>query len=352
MKIIVGIVGYGPYIPRYRLRTEEIAKANKKDGKVIVKSLGVHEKSVPNYNEDTITIATEAARNALEYAGINPNKLGAIYVGSESHPYAVKPSAATVGEVIGASPWFTAADLEFACKAGTAGIQACIGLVAAGMIEYGMSIGADTAQARPGDALEYTASAGGVAYIIGNENPIAIFEKNLSVSYTTDTPDFWRRKYRKYPEHGGRFTGSEAYFKHICNAARRMMEAVDRKPEDYDYLVLHMPNYKFPFRASKILGFESEKIKPSLEVVKNIGNTYSASSLLGLARILDGFAEADDHILMVSYGSGAGSDAFSLEITDLIEEKRGKTKTTDEYMRDKTYIDYATYLNHIGAIIK
>lgn len=349
---MVGIVGYGSYIPRYRLRIEEIARANRKDGKAIVESLGVHEKSVPNYNEDTITIATEAARNALEHAGINPDELGAIYVGSESHPYAVKPSAATVGEAIGASPWFTAADLEFACKAGTAGIQACIGMVVAGIIKYGMSIGADTAQSKPGDALEYTASAGGAAYIVGNEKPIAIFEKNLTVSYTTDTPDFWRRERRRYPEHGGRFTGSEAYFKHICSAARRMMEVVGRKPEDYDYLVLHMPNCKFPLRASKILGFEPKKIEASLEVVRNVGNTYSGSSLLGLARVLDDFAEANDHILMVSYGSGAGSDAFSLEITDLIEEKRGRTKTTDEYIQDKAYIDYATYLNHIGAIIK
>ena len=348
----VGIVGYGSYIPRYRLKVEDIAKANRADGKAIISSLGVYEKSVPNYNEDTITIATEAARNAVEYAGIDPKEIGAIYVGSESHPYAVKPSAVTVGEAIGAAPWFTAADLEFACKAGTAGIQACIGLVAADIIKYGMSIGADTAQSKPGDALEYTASAGGAAYIIGRSEPIAVFEKNLTVSYTTDTPDFWRRERSRYPEHGGRFTGSEAYFKHVINAARRMMELLGRKPEDYDYLVLHMPNCKFPLRASKILGFKLEQIRPSLEVVKNIGNTYSGSSLLGLARVLDDFAEPGDHILMVSYGSGAGSDAFSLEVTDKIEEKKGRTKRVDDYIQDKIYIDYVTYLNHTGVIIK
>ena len=348
----VGIVGYGAYIPRYRLKIEDIARANRTDGKTIIASLGVIEKSVPNYNEDTITIATEAARNAIEYAGIDPREIGAIYVGSESHPYAVKPSAATVGEAIGASPWFTAADLEFACKAGTAGIQACVGLVAAGMIKYGMAIGADTAQSKPGDALEYTASAGGAAYIIGRNEPIAIFEKNQAVSYTTDTPDFWRRERMRYPQHGGRFTGREAYFKHIINAAKRMMDIVGRKPDEYDYIVLHMPNFKFPLRAAKILGFNKKKIEPSLEVVKRIGNTYSGSSLLGLARVLDGYAHAGDHILMVSYGSGAGSDAFSLEVTDVIEEKRGRTRKVDDYIMDKVYVDYVTYLNNIGAIAR
>jgi len=215
-----------------------------------------------------------------------------------------------------------------------------------------MAIGADTAQSKPGDALEYTASAGGAAYIIGKDDPIAIFEKNLTVSYTTDTPDFWRRERMRYPQHGGRFTGSEAYFKHIINAARKMMEIVNKKPDDYDYLVLHMPNCKFPLRAAKILGFKREKIEPSLEVVRNIGNTYSGSSLLGLARVLDNYAEEGDFILLVSYGSGAGSDAFSLEVTDAIEEKRGRTKKVDDYIMDKVYVDYVTYLNNIGAIVR
>ena len=90
-----------------------------------------------------------------------------------------------------ASPDLTAADLEFACKAGTAGIQICMGLVDSGNIEYGLAIGADTAQGAPGDALEYTASAGGAAYLIGSENTLADFEGTYSF---TTTLDFYRRK--------------------------------------------------------------------------------------------------------------------------------------------------------------
>lgn len=116
----------------------------------------------------------------------------------------------------------TAADLEFACKAGTAGIQLCMGLVKSGIIKYGVAIGADTAQGAPGDALEYTAAAGGAAYIIGNDGCLA----NIidTYSYTTDTPDFYRREGSPYPKHGGRFTGEPAYFKHIISAAKGIME--------------------------------------------------------------------------------------------------------------------------------
>ena len=105
-----------------------------------------------------------------------------------------------------------AADLEFACKAGTAGMQMVMGLVDSGMIKYGMAIGSDTSQGRPGDALEYTASAGGAAFIIGKEKERSIASIIKTVSFTTDTPDFWRREGANFPTHGGRFTGEPAIF--------------------------------------------------------------------------------------------------------------------------------------------
>ena len=145
----VGIIGYGAYIPRYRIKTEEIAKVWGTNPEQIKRGLRIEEKSVPGPDEDTATIAVEAARNAVKYAGISPKDIGAIYVGSESHPYAVKPTATIVAEAIEATPNLTAADYEFACKAGTAGLQACIGAVGAGMIKFGIAIGADTAQGAP-----------------------------------------------------------------------------------------------------------------------------------------------------------------------------------------------------------
>jgi hydroxymethylglutaryl-CoA synthase len=117
---MAGIVGYGVNIPSYRIKVEEIAKVWGDDPKAISRGLIVQEKSVPAPDEDTATISVEASRHALARALIDPQKIGAVYVGSESHPYAVKPTATIVAEAIGAAPHLTAADLEFACKAGTA----------------------------------------------------------------------------------------------------------------------------------------------------------------------------------------------------------------------------------------
>lgn len=347
----VGIVGYGVYIPQYRIRVEDIAKVWGSDPALIKRGLGIAEKSVPGPDEDTVTIAVEAARNAVKYAGINPKEIGAIYVGSESHPYAVKPTATIVAEAIEATPNLTAADYEFACKAGTAGLQACIGVVGAGLSKYGMAIGADTAQGAPGDPLEYTAAAGGAAFIVGPSQNSTIADFEGTCSFTTDTPDFWRREGHPYPKHGGRFTGKPAYFKHVLSAAHALLRKLKLTPEDFTYAVFHQPNGKFPLHAARELGFSEECVKPGL-LTSKIGNTYSGASMLGLSAVLD-VAKPGDRILVVSFGSGAGSDAFSIVVKDEIERKRNNNSTprVQDYLNRKKYLDYASYAKFRNLLV-
>jgi hydroxymethylglutaryl-CoA synthase len=336
-----GIVGYGAYVPVYRIKTGDIAAVWGEDRERIEKGLGIKEKAVGGVDEDAATIAVEAARNAVARAGLDPQRIGALYVGSESHPYAVKPTATIVAEAINATPNLTAADLEFACKAGTAGLQMVIGMVRGNMIEYGMAIGSDTAQGRPGDALEYSAASGGAAFIAGPESEsVALVEETFS--FTTDTPDFWRRQHADYPTHGGRFTGAPAYFKHVEGATLGLLEKSGTKADDYDYVVFHQPNAKFPLQMAKKLGIPAEKLKAGL-LTPLVGNTYSGASMLGLAAVLDE-AKAGNRILVTSFGSGAGSDSFAIKVTDRIDEARDKAPKTSDYIANKRYIDYATYL--------
>jgi len=333
----VGIIGYGAYVPRYRLPASEVARVwTGGQGGTPIK-----EKSVPGPDEDVVTMSIEAARNALARAdGVDPALIRAVWVGSESHPYAVKPTSTIVAEAIGATPHTQAGDWEFACKAGTEALQAAIGFVGSGMAGYALAIGMDTAQARPGDALEYTASAGGAAYLVGPaEEALAVFEGSLS--YVTDTPDFWRRAYQHYPSHGGRFTGQPAYFKHIAAAAQGLMQALGTEPADYTHAVFHQPNAKFPQTAAKRLGFAPAQIETGL-LVSEIGNTYAGSSLIGLTAILD-VAAPGDRVLLVSYGSGAGSDAISLRVTEAVPERQRRAPMTRDYIARRVEIDYATY---------
>ena len=345
----VGIVSYGAYIPRFRIKPEEIGRIWGVDGKGMGKGLMINQKSVPGVDEDVVTISTEAARNMMaRVPDVDPADIGAVFVGSESHPYAVKPTATIVAEAIEATPNMTAADMEFACKAGTAGIQVCMGLVGSGMMDYGVAIGADTSQGAPGDALEYSASAGGAAFLIGKKNIIAKINKTMS--FTTDTPDFWRREGQPYPLHGGRFTGDPAYFKHITSAAKMLMKEMGTKPEDYKYAVFHQPNGKFPTRVAGMLGFTPEQIETGL-LTPNIGNTYSGAVPLGLSAILDKAAPGD-RIFITSYGSGAGSDSFDITVTDeILKFKRDNAPTIAKVMENTVEIDYGLYTKYRNMIV-
>ena len=335
-----GIVGYGAYIPRNRIKVEEIAKVWGADAPSYKKGLLLEEKSVPSLDQDTITMSVEAAKNALKRAPIDPKEIGALYVGSESHPYAVKPSGTVVAEALGATPEVHTADFEFACKAGTEAMFVALGLVKAGEIKYGLAIGADTSQGAPGDALEYSAAAGAAAFIFGKKNVVA--EALETYSYMTDTPDFWRREYQYYPQHGGRFTGDPAYFKHTIGAGEGIMKKAGMKPSDFNYVIFHQPNGKFPFRVGEMLGFKKEQIEPGW-LVSKLGNTYSGSSPLGLTATLD-ISKPEDIILIVSYGSGAGSDAFIFRVTKRIDEVRDLApRTRDLLDNNKKYLEYGVY---------
>jgi hydroxymethylglutaryl-CoA synthase len=234
-------------------------------------------------------------------------------------------------------------DWEFACKAGTEAFQAAVGMVGSGMLEYALAIGADTAQGRPGDALEYTAGAGGSAFILGAADgeiqPLALIEGSLS--YVSDTPDFWRRAYQHYPEHGARFTGEPAYFKHTLAAGRELMAALSTTPGDYAHAVLHQPNVKFPLKAGAQLGFSREQLATGL-LVNEIGNTYAGSSMTGLTAVFQ-VAQPGDRVLLVSFGSGAGSDAISFRVTPALLARRDLAPSTRAYIERRVEIDYATY---------
>jgi 3-hydroxy-3-methylglutaryl CoA synthase len=261
-----GIIGYGASIPRNRIKVEEIAKVWGADAPSYKKGLLVEEKSVPSPDQDTITMSVEASKSALKRAGINPKEIGAVYIGSESHPYAVKPSGTVLAEAIGATPEVHTADLEFACKAGTEGMFIA-----------------------------------------------------------------W-----------GRFTGDPAYFKHIIGAAKGIMGKSGLKPTDFQYVIFHQPNGKFPLRVGEILGFAKKQIEPGW-LVNKLGNTYSGSSPLGLTATLD-ISKPGDLVLIVSYGSGAGSDAFILKVTDRINEVRELAPKTRELLnKNRIYLEYGTY---------
>jgi hydroxymethylglutaryl-CoA synthase len=333
-----GIVGYGVYVSKFRIKE------------------GTMERSVPFMDEDAITAAVEAGKNSLVYSGVDQSAIGKIYVGSESNPYVVNPIASKVAHVLKLGEEekeegvqdIDAVDTEFACKAATSMFKDAAALVyyPKTTTKYAMVIGADNAQAaprdEPGGELDFFVGFGGAAYIFGMQDVIAELEGWYSCS--SDTPDFWRRDLEPYPRHGGRFTGEPAYFKHVVKAGRKLMEKMNLKPSDINYVVCHQPNPAFPTKAASMLGFKPEQYMLGMQVTK-FGNTYSGSSPIGLAAVLDQ-AEPHSRIMLVSYGSGAGSDAYCFVTTSQIKDKRARQKFNVRYQAENQFVEYVDYTTY------
>ncbi len=331
-----GIVGYGVYTSRFRIRESNM------------------ERAVPFIDEDSVTAAVEAGKLALIHSGLDSSLVGKVYVGSESNPYAVKPIASKVAQVLklgeedGDIQGVDAVDTEFACKAGSSMFKDASALVSypRSDIKYAMVIGADNSQAAPrgcpGGELDTFVGYGGAAFLFGKFDVIAEVEGWYSC--TSDTPDFWRRDGEQFPSHGGRFTGDPAYFKHVRKAASKLMERLNLEASDINYFVPHQPNPTFPVRIAKELGFRDEQFLPSL-VINKLGNTYSGCSLAGLGAVLD-VAEPDQRVLMVSYGSGAGSDAYLLRTTRQLLDKRKRQKINVKFQTENPFIEYVDYTTY------
>jgi len=331
-----GIVDYGFYIPKYRIKIEEIANQWEKCADKVELSLKIVEKAVAGIDEDVLTMAYEAASPIIEVDTTLRQKIGAVFVGSETFQYAVKPTATSLAEWLDLSNDYLAYDTQFACKAATGALISALGMVKSGDIDSALVCATDKANARPKDILEYSAGSGANAWVLGSKNVIA--EIVSWHSYSSDTPDFWRRAKAEYPSHAGRFTGAPAYFHHLGEAVKRLLKKTNSKPTDYSHVVFHMPNGSFPLKAAKQLGFSKEQMEVGY-VVPTVGNSYSASALMGLVAVFE-VARPGDHILFASYGSGAGSDAMQLKITKDIDAKRKQFKKS---IAQKEYIDYGTY---------
>lgn len=335
-----GITSYGFYVPKYRVRVADIARVWGKNTEEIERGLGVIEKAVSTAAEDSLTMAYESSSLAMKGHTL---PIGALFLGTESPVYAVNPSSTILGELLDIGNNYLAYDTQFACKAATGALISALALVESKQIQSALVVASDKATGKPHDALEYTAASGSVSLIVGEKNPFLMID--AWESFSSDTPDFWRREGIKYPSHGGRFTGKPSYFKHIIGAVKKLLLKTNHSPSDFTYAVFHMPNGKFPVQVASQLGFSLEQIKKSL-IVSELGNSYTASALMGLVATLE-YVRPGEKILFASYGSGAGSDAFIFTATSEIEKKR---LIFSKIVKEKIYIDYPTYLKCMRII--
>ncbi len=355
-----GIIGYGSYVPLYRVPIEEVAKTVKGNPAGMKKGTGVCEKAIPNYDQDAITMGVDASHRALAHAGVKGSSIASVYFGSTSRPYSIKPGAITLVEALGATPNARVQDLDgsFACAANAfieglacaemlktivrAQNQATVAEDGAGMEvrDNILVVGADFPSAPEGDALNQTSGAGAAAFLFGTSDPIA--ELVSHCAYSSDIPDGWKLNVPLADMVSqGRFALEPAYFLHLTEAIKGALKMANIEGKDVAHAAIYNPASSNPARFAKAFGFTESAMVPT-NLNAHVGNSGAASVMLSLAYALDR-ANPGENVLMATYGLGAHAEAFVFRTTEHIAEKRAYNTPLDAQLAIKKAADYGTY---------
>ncbi|WP_440029755.1 hydroxymethylglutaryl-CoA synthase [Chromobacterium amazonense] len=341
-----GIVSYGSAIPVCRLKIEDVVGVWKNAEATLIRDhLGVSERAVLQADEDVITLGALAAQRALEHGG-HP-ELDALYLGTCTNPYESRASAAVILEMLGQGYDLYCADIQFAGKSGTSALQIGQALVRAGMAGHALIIAADaiSRHTAPGDLTESYAGAGAAALVLGRDKVIA--EIDATFSCAADVADNIRPQGERYIRSGmglGSDKNSIGLEEQTRRAVHGLMDQLKTSPSDFDYAVFQQNVTATPRSLGRHLGFRDEQVEPSL-FAGSIGDTGSASPLLGLIQVLDQ-AQPGQRILLASYGFGAGSDALALTVTDAIVEHQRRARPLAAQLGAKRYVDYGTAIKY------
>ena len=216
-----GIISYGVALPKYRIEAGEIWKVLENLATSFFDMLSIGERGVLGPEEDTLTLAVAAAKQALERSEVGTEKIGALLLGTGTSPYATKAAATVMVDALGLPNTVLATDVQCADKSGSTALWLAAAMIESGQIDYALVVGADTMNrhTQPGMVLEYVASAGAVAFVLGKENPIATLEAMATHSH--DQNDYFRTEGERFIQPGAGFYGWVANWGFLTTSSPR-----------------------------------------------------------------------------------------------------------------------------------
>jgi hydroxymethylglutaryl-CoA synthase len=338
LKQNVGIVGYGAYVPKTRIKRQDI-------GSSWGLSLPPGERAVCSYDEDSITMAVEASLDAFQAVdkyGITPGNMGGIF--SACSPVKSMDGLLNVilAKTIGTPSNAHLFDLGHSHNAGASSWLASIDAINSSRVNYALAVISSGETAAPGSELEPYIGAGATAFIIGKESTLATIEKTYShagflIDYITNG-----NVIRAYHQN---FVEDQGYAAFVSESVTGLLDGTNKSVADFGHVIIQAPNERVLGRIGKRIGCKENQISGQ-NILQSIGYLGMDSVFMSLARLLPSLSPEED-VLMVSYGSGV-STAFHLKITSKAREEQ----KWDNLVKDKKYIDYPTYLRYQGLIEK
>lgn len=327
-----GIKSLGAYLPYHYLTRAALGAAWSGKG-------GKGEKSIADVDEDSVTMAVEAAMGCFRFA--KREDVNALYFASTTGPYAEKSHAALIAVAcdLKDEDVFTS-DIMTSTKAGTNALKAALDGVAANEGQSILVTAADMRSGYPKSAQETGFGDGAAAVLLGTGDDL-IAEINHFTSVSEEINDYWRNAGDKYTLHAeGRFCDEEGYLREMKLVVKKFEQETGTKAADYDKVILVAQNAKLQGKLATKLGIGAEQLSDTL--LLNVGDAGAAQGLLALVNALE-HAEAGQRILLVDYGNGA--NAVSLTVTDQIGKVRDRAQIA-RYLEKRAEVDsYARFLS-------
>ena len=337
-KKMVGIQSFGLYVPFFRLSYEEIGKAWGMGG-------GKGERSVASQDEDSLTMAVEAAADCLKET--ERSSVEGLFFATTTSPFLEKQVASTIVVALDLKRNISTMDCMGSLRSGTAALKAALDAVKAGSSKRVLVTCSDCRMGYPGSPFEQTFGDGAAAFLVG-ESDVAV---NVVASYSIsdEITDYWRRPDDRFVHFWeDRFVMTEGFLRIVPEAVKGAMEKSGLKIKDFAKFVCYAPGERSYWQVAGALGFDL-KTQVQVPLFSAMGNSGAAFGLMQLAACLEE-AKAGDRILFASYGNGA--DVFILEVSDKIGEARGKKGLTTYLGSKKMLRNYQQYAQFRGLIAR
>jgi 3-hydroxy-3-methylglutaryl CoA synthase len=328
---VVGITSYGAYIPRLRLRHEDIARAWSSYA-------APGESAVANFDEDSLTMGVAAAFDCLR--GVDRRDVDGVFFASTTSPFREQQASSVIASALDLREDILTADYAQSLRAATQALSAASDAVKSGRAGKVLVIAADCRPAAPGSMLEGNVGHGAAAVLVGDDGVIAGIEGEHSIS--SELIDTWRTDHDRFVKTWeDRFVVSEGFARCVKEAVAGLIEKCQLEVGDFDRAVIYGPDPRSLAGVRRSLGIQDEGGPPS-SLFSQVGNTGAAFALMMLVEALE-TASSGETLLFVSYGDG--SDAFVLKVTDDIEKTPPRSGIRGGLEPKRYLASYQSYLS-------
>lgn len=328
---MAGITAYGAYVPLYRLSRAEIARAWDAPP-------APGEKAIANYDEDSLTMAVEAAKDCIK--GIAPDSIDGLFFASTTSPYKDKQSAATIAMVLGFKREAITMDFSGSLRSGTNALRAAVDAVNSGSVKSIVVVASEVRMGYPAGTNEMNIGDGAAAVLVGDKGVIAEIEGSHSIY--EELQDYWRSDRDLFVRSAEeRFIVDEGYTRLVPMAVSGALKKFGLTSKDFVSCVLYVPNQRQISGIVKKLGFDP-KTQSKDTLFSIVGDAGSAMALMSLVEALEE-AKAGARILFSCYGNGC--DVFAIKTTDAVDKAKGSRRGVKGHVASKKMLNnYNRYL--------